>query len=436
MNVSTGRPPKNTANRSGSRRYLRFEALALILSAPLLLAPDVYPVATGLALLTLGILWLFSVYVVPPGPTPFDAALCLWGCALIVGVLVTADPLETLPKATGLILGLGGWRLTVLLARTRRAIFIAVALLLLLSLGFSLIGIFGLRAFPKIPALAQINPFQPGALPGLEGLVVHPNQLAGLICLFLPLLVSLLFAAPPEFSSRPRRLAILLATLWATWILLLTQSRGGWIGAVAGLVVLLTLWATILPRSRQRLWLWVLLGLVAVGGIVAVIGVGPGTLRELWLDPPQETVVGTLTTLNFRKELWPWALTAIGDFPFTGVGLGAFRQVAFRLYPLALSPEYDIAHAHNIFLQTALDVGLPGLIVYLAILLIAAVSGWRVARHHVGYRPVSLGLLAGLAALHIYGLADALALGSKPAVVLWLALGLLAAMNNDTPLGD
>ncbi len=143
-----------------------------------------------------------------------------------------------------------------------------------------------------------------------------------------------------------------------------------------------------------------------------------------------------MTTLNYRKELWPWAVAAIGDFPFTGVGLGTFRQVAFRLYPLSLSPTYDIAHAHNIFLQTALDVGLPGLVIYSAMLLIAAVVGWRVARRHAGYRSICLGLLAGLAALHIYGLADALALGSTPAVVFWLALGLLAAMNNATPVRD
>lgn len=436
MTLSTGRPLDNHIIRSGGGRYRRIEALALLLATPLLLAPDIFPVATAFALAALGVIWLFSVYIVRPVPTPFDLVFILWGCALIAGILVTADPVETLPKATGLILGVGVWRLTVMNARSPRSILIAVGVLVLVSLAFSLIGIFGLQEFPKIPALAQLNPFRPGALPGLQGLVVHPNQLAGLICIFLPLLVSLLVSPPDELTSLPWRLAILLATLWTVWILLLTQSRGGWIGAAGGMIVLLALWAAVLPRSRRRLWLWLLLAALAVGGVVAVAWIGPAELRDLWLDPPQETVVGTLTTLNYRKELWPWAVAAIGDFPFTGVGLGTFRQVAFRLYPLSLSPAYDIAHAHNIFLQTALDVGLPGLIIYGATLLIAAAAGWRVARRHAGYRSISLGLLAGLAALHIYGLADALALGSKPAVVFWLALGLLAAMNNDTPVGD
>jgi hypothetical protein len=41
--------------------------------------------------------------------------------------------------------------------------------------------------------------------------------------------------------------------------------------------------------------------------------------------------------------------------------------------------------------------------------------------------PKTTGLLLGLAALHIYGLGDALAPGSKPAVLLWVILGLIAA---------
>ena len=45
------------------------------------------------------------------------------------------------------------------------------------------------------------------------------------------------------------------------------------------------------------------------------------------------------------------------------------------------------AHAHNIFLQTALDVGLPGLIVYLALLLLAFWLGWQVARGDETLRP-------------------------------------------------
>ena len=44
------------------------------------------------------------------------------------------------------------------------------------------------------------------------------------------------------------------------------------------------------------------------------------------------------------------------------------------------------------------------------------------------YRGLAIGLLCGTIALHTYGLLDALALGSKPAIAFWYSLGLLSAL--------
>ncbi len=444
--------------RAAPRRWLVAEGVLLLLIAPPLLSPEAAPAITLAVLILLALSWLISLRFVAPPVTPFNLILLLWGLTLVVGIVVTADPAETLPKATGLILGLAVWRYLVLAVRTRRALAVAVAFCLLLGLGLSVVGIFGLQELPKIPLLAEINPFRGRSLPGLGGLSTHPNQLAALICLYLPLLVSLSFALPrlsPKhessaaikqgqafekaqrfFFGKGARLLLIIATLLATVLLILTQSRGGWIAALAGLFALLVLWALVLPPTitRRRVRLAVMAWVVV--GLAVVLWIGPDTLRDLWLDPPTESVVGPLITLNYRKELWPWAITAIGDFPLTGLGLGAFRQVIFRLYPIVLNGGQDVGHAHNIFMQTALDVGLPGLVVYLALLLVAAAVGWRVARADAGLRAVALGLLAGLFALHVFGVADALALGSKPGIVFWLALGVLAAMNREEVLGS
>ena len=433
MTTLAERPHSEQDARRAVRPLVILEGIVLLLAAPLLLFPDIVPVATAVALAVLAAVWLGGLALDRATllPTPFNLALLLLGLAIAVGILVSADPSETLPKATGLILGLATWRWLVIAVRTRRHVAWAVALLLAICFGFSFAGIvvFGLVNLPKIPLLTSLNPFQGLVLPEWLAVAVHPNQLAGLICLYLPLLVSLLLA-PRRYPSWLRPVLAVLTAL-AVFAHLLTQSRGGWIGATAGLLVLLGLWGAVLPPSRGRRALrW-----LAVAGCVAALGIilwiGPATLRDIWLNPPAQTAVGTLTTLSYRRVLWPWAVTAIGDFPFTGIGLGAFRQAAFRLYPLPLPVEQDIAHAHNIFLQTGLDLGLPGLVAYGAVLILAAVVGWRVARRDVGLRAVSLGLLAGLAALHIFGLADALALGAKPGLVFWFALGLLAAMNKE-----
>ena len=69
-----------------------------------------------------------------------------------------------------------------------------------------------------------------------------------------------------------------------------------------------------------------------------------------------------------RVELWSRALYGIHDFPFTGMGMNVFRKVMPGLYPTYMAtPGFDVAHAHNHLLQAALDLGVPGLIAYLAL---------------------------------------------------------------------
>jgi putative inorganic carbon (hco3(-)) transporter len=422
------------SGRSGNQyRFNLPEGIILFLAVPFLLFPQAFLPITLTVLILLAVIWLLPLFIRPRQPnippTPFNIVLIFWCLALSTGILVTADPAETLPKATGLILGLAVWRYMAIVVSTRRLVMIATVATILVAIGFSFIGMAALDDIVKIPVLVSLNPARDLSTPVLEGLAIHPNQLAGLLSLYLPLLLSLLFGGWMHGWSRGWRIVLVISTLFALAMLVLTQSRGGWIGFIAGIGALVALWSVMLPPSRGRT---LLRGSFLVIGLLIVVGtlmIGPSTIESFWLNPPAETVVGTLETLNFRRELWPWAITAISDFPFTGTGLGAFRHVAFRIYPLSINPSYDIGHAHNIFLQTTLDVGIPGLIIYLALLLLAAGVGWQVARRKPTFRPVALGVLAGLVAFHVYGQADAIALGAKPGLILWMFFGLLTAMN-------
>ena len=76
---------------------------------------------------------------------------------------------------------------------------------------------------------------------------------------------------------------------------------------------------------------------------------------------------------------------------------------------------------------------LPRLVAYVALLFVAWVTAWRVAARDRAMRPVALGLGAGLFAVHIFGLVDAMAVGAKPGFLLWMSLGLLAALARRLP---
>lgn len=416
-------------------RTFWLETAVLVLITPFLLFPEVSTVGTFFSLLFLAFLWLYpkstaSRLILPQ--TPINIAILMFLLMLGVSILVTADIELTLPKATGLLLGITVWRYISLFCTNQRMLWLLICGFVVVGLGFTILGVLNANWLAKIPVLEEIASQLPGAsflLPESAANGVHTNQIASIILIWLPLLISLLLGWQQLEKPVWIRLVVLVLFVIGAVLLLLTQSRSGYIGMAGTLFVLLFLWRQQLPVSAVfRKWITAVILLMMFVGIGGLMWLGPERITLIWQDPNQESVVGNLSTIGFRQEVWQWGVAAAGDFPFTGTGLGTFRQVARRLYPLNVTPSYDIAHAHNIFLQTALDLGIPGLIAYGAILLIVGWLGWEVGKKDVTLRPFSLGILSGIIALHLFGMTDALALGAKPGLLFWMGLGLMTAM--------
>jgi putative inorganic carbon (HCO3(-)) transporter len=405
------------------------EPLALLLVAPLLLFPSLRPrwTAAGLAVLV-GFMvarWVISGVLWPA--TPFNAALLVFGLMLPVAWWASTWHDLSWPKLMRIVLGLATFRVLVLSVYSRRTL--VWGLVVFFAVGTCILALGALSTdWPfKVVLLWPLVLRLPShliMLPGTDDWTINVNQLAGATLLYLPLLIAL---APGWWRARRRWMA-LLALAGAgvvTALLLLTQSRSGWIGSAAGGLALVVLAGL---TSRRPAWLYasivlLVLFLVVLGG--ASIALVPQRLDVLW---PSDT---GLSALSSRAEIWSRALSAIHDLPFTGSGLGAFRRVVYLLYPLfSIGPEVDIAHAHNMFLQVALDVGLPGLIAYLALVWLAGVVAWQAVRQGPSplVRAVALGLISGMIGLHIYGITDALPLGSELSIAFWLVLGLLATL--------
>ncbi|MFM7173623.1 MAG: O-antigen ligase family protein, partial [Caldilinea sp.] len=281
------------------------------------------------------------------------------------------------------------------------------------------------------PLLLTTESVLPGALIALQrvaapfvsrlGETINPNLLAGTPVVLLPLAVAL--GLPRHRSARGTRSAgrrLLQAALWVVaglmfGVILLTGSRGAVLAVAISLPLVLCL------RWPRLLW-----GIVLLGILAGLWGWGRGDMGLL----DRLSSGGAIGGLDERVEIWSRALYAIQDFSFTGVGLGAFNQVIPLLYPYFLiAPSVDIPHAHNLMLQVAVDLGMPGLIAWLAILMIVMVQTVAVLRRG----PSSLwalgaGVLGGLVAMLVHGLLDATLWGTKQAFLPWLlfALAVLA----------
>ncbi len=369
------------------------------------------PVALGVATGFWLVRWL--AYGRPTVRTPGDWPVGLLLIMVPVTLWATALPDVTRGEVLRLLTGI--------------ALYYAVAnwsgstaRLLLVAAGLAVVGLALAALAPFLGGLPAASRLIPAALGGsLQRLssAVNPNVIAGALALLAPLAIALgIFSLPRETLGV--RVLGLVAALTMIGVTALTASRGAWMGLAAAALVLIAL--------RWR-WGWLAALLAAIGGAMIVWRVGPRQVAELVIASK------ALGGAEQRLEIWSRALYMLQDFPFTGIGMGAFKQVANALYPFFLAgPDAEIPHAHNIFLQVGVDLGLPGLVAWLALLILVSACAWQVYRR--GRRRgnsvltgLGAGLLASQAALVVHGLTDAATWGTRPAVVVWAIWGLAMA---------
>jgi len=137
--------------------------------------------------------------------------------------------------------------------------------------------------------------------------------------------------------------------------------------------------------------------------------------------------------LEGRLEIWSRAIYMIQDFPFTGIGMGSFGEVADTLYPFFSYSAGTLEHAHNLFLQIAVALGIPGLIGWLIVLGSVGAISWSLYRFgRENNERLAAGLGAGFLcsqlALIVHGMTDAVTWGMvRPAPFVWVIWGLAVA---------
>lgn len=421
------------------RPALSTDAILLAISLPLFLFPTFYPIATIAVLLAWLFRWIADAYFGAPSlSSSFSILILLFATWIIVPILVTADPELTLDKALGLLLGFIFWRAVVTYFQTKASLNLLIFIVLVIGSAFITVGVLAVDWLAKIPAISTVVDVLPQRIISFSaigsGQGVQPNQLAGTILWITPL-----WAGTSVWlaQNKQRILSFLSALITFSFIgvLILSQSRGGWLGALAAIGWAIWLVFLNLPKKHPfRLGTWALPLFIFLLFLLTFALLGPNQLINLWIDPPDASLVGNLGTLSFRQEVWAWSLQAISDFPISGTGLGTFRQVVQRLYPIAIPSSYDIAHAHNVFLQVALDVGLPGLVIYSALLVTFFFKGIKLIKLRHEYTWIIIGALSAQFGFHIYGLIDTIALGAKPAILFWLLISLIHTIDKVQPV--
>jgi len=246
------------------------------------------------------------------------------------------------------------------------------------------------------------------------GETIHANVLAGTLVILLPCLIILAWY---HFTKHQRwhSLGYGIIALLIGVLLILTQSRAGYLAFALGFGVSLML---LFPK--------VILGLpiAIVGSALAIYLVSLQPLLEAL------TADGSLGGWDVRGEIWRYSYIAFGDFVYTGIGIGTFTTVMPLLYPIRFNIQ-ELPHAHNLFLQIGLDLGLPGLIAYVAMLIILFVTLISTLRnpHTLPlHRTLAIGATGSLVGMLVHGLLDAVTWGTKLAFVPWILFALITQL--------
>jgi len=273
----------------------------------------------------------------------------------------------------------------------------------------------------KIGLLTRLGLALQAALPRLPGPDANPNIVGGILAMLLPFAALAavqagrgLLGAPRPRPARawlvPRpafcaglALGLALVSLAVVTVgLVFTASRGAWV-ALLGALALAALWLLADrfsrgSRTRQGYILAAWLGL-ALLVVLAVAIARPGAIAALLNALPGPSAVGA------RTELWRNGLTLVSDYPLSGLGLDGF-MMAYSTYVMLLHVGFA-SHAHNLYLDLAIEQGLPALCLFLSMCALFWRRFWRDPLPSEAQQSSQMGAAAlSLCVILLHGLID------------------------------
>jgi len=278
--------------------------------------------------------------------------------------------------------------------------------------------------------------------PAARGTALFGNQqlLGSFMMILLPVaaVVALTEKTSPDQTST-RQLVAQFATIMMAGCLLLAFNRSAWMGSLAGLLVMGALMmmtsakakGTSLRAQKHKLVLPGVMALIAVS-FVLLIGLQNGNVVSR---------AGTLSNVSevaswqARHQHWQSAVESIKQRPLFGLGIGQYplNQPGYLNDGVTLTTnglsgaQATLADlAHNFYLQTTAELGLPGLLLMVAVLVTFMIAGvQRVRWMDAGIRrSLLMASMAGITAFAVDAVSNPSWQLGQVSMFLWLMLGI------------
>ncbi len=230
----------------------------------------------------------------------------------------------------------------------------------------------------------------------LSIIYVNKNHLAGYLEMAIPLSLGMMLTR----IDRGKKIILGYGVVLMIVALVMTLSRGGWIGFSVSLALALFLLAKKGYYSKTFIS-FSIFGLIIVS-ILAVIG-ATSIINRI---SQTEEAVNKPISYNFRVKLWLGSLEIIKENPFLGTGLGTFGS-AFPKYRPRNTDQLNI-WTHNDYLQAISEMGIFILPIILWIIFVTLKSGFMtfLKTRSKFKEGVAFGATCGISAILIHSLVD------------------------------
>ena len=196
----------------------------------------------------------------------------------------------------------------------------------------------------------------------------NPNVLAG----YLDVMICLALGIFSKVTNHTKKIIFLVVIFMLTACLAMTYSRG----AFLTLAIIFAVYG-ILKDWRILILFAVLTGII------------------IFSDPTfTHRILSIFTTTNDSSEglrigIWVSTISMIADHPFIGSGWGAFKFVYPQYNYYLADPNITIYHAHNLYLQTAAEVGIVGAMAYFWFFFGTMFSALNVGKNNISKKTLS-----------------------------------------------
>ena len=270
------------------------------------------------------------------------------------------------------------------------------------------------------------EPFWPTALGGsswvdsrVTGTWRSYNDFAWYLTFILPIALSMFFG-DRSFSYR---IASVASLMFGSAALIWTNSRAGWTSLAVG-CSFVGVFVFLKTEGRR-----ILAGRFFV--VVLVLFLAIPLYPRLYHKVVGRIMGDDRGSAESRFPQYEMAYLMMRDHPALGVGTNNYTIVMHQYDYTAEGIDSITSHAvHNIFLHLGAEIGLPGLIFFLWFISTVFFIGLRGIRGNGSVATYALiGMLGGVLAFLIHGLADVAYLGDKLYLFVWFFSGIICAID-------